>query len=87
MGPDGITREFKLSERALFENLTPEQMAARVGLDGKERTDHVTRGLLMTERACLKVLKIACAGALASLFPSVDTMAAQSQVRDACRAN
>ena len=37
-GPDGVTREFKLSEREYYENLTPEQMAAREGLDGKERT-------------------------------------------------
>lgn len=38
MGPDGVTREFKLSERALLENLSPDQMAARVGLNGRERT-------------------------------------------------
>jgi hypothetical protein len=37
-GPDGVTREFKLSERAYYENLTDAQMQAGEGLNGKERT-------------------------------------------------
>lgn len=37
-GPDGVTREFKLSERAYYENLTEDQMKAGEGLEGKERT-------------------------------------------------
>ena len=37
-GPDGITREFKLSDRASYESLTPDQMKAGEGLDGTERT-------------------------------------------------
>lgn len=37
-GPDGATREFKLSERSYYESLESEQMAAGVGLNGKERT-------------------------------------------------
>lgn len=37
-GPDGTTREFKLSERAYYESLTSEQMQADEGLDGKGRT-------------------------------------------------
>lgn len=40
-GPDGVTREFKLTERAYFESLaTPtdsSKLIAGVGLDGKER--------------------------------------------------
>lgn len=37
-GPDGITREFKLSQRSYFEGLTDPQKAAGVGLDGTQRT-------------------------------------------------
>lgn len=37
-GPDGVTREFKLSERAYFESLG-ERMKNGDGLDGKERTE------------------------------------------------
>lgn len=39
-GPDSITREFKLSERAYYESLAadPTKMVNGEGLDGKERT-------------------------------------------------
>lgn len=37
-GPDGATREFKLSERSYFEGLSREQMQAGEGLAGRERT-------------------------------------------------
>lgn len=37
-GPDGVTREFKLSERDEFENMEREQMENGDGLDGKERS-------------------------------------------------
>lgn len=37
-GPDGVTREFKLSERSSIESLSDEQMKAGDGLPGKERT-------------------------------------------------
>jgi hypothetical protein len=39
-GPDGVTREFQLSDRAYFENLAkdPSRMINGEGLDGKERT-------------------------------------------------
>lgn len=38
MGSDGITREFKLSERAYFEGLEDPAKAKGEGLDGRERT-------------------------------------------------
>lgn len=41
-GPDGVTREFKLSERGYYESLTADQMQADEGLDGKERTQSCT---------------------------------------------
>jgi hypothetical protein len=39
-GPDGITREFKLSESAYFKSLAndPERLVKGEGLEGKERT-------------------------------------------------
>lgn len=37
-GPDGVTREFKLSERSSIESLSAEQMKNGDGLPGKERT-------------------------------------------------
>lgn len=37
-GPDGVTREFKLSERSSIESLGAEQMKDGEGLPGKERT-------------------------------------------------
>lgn len=37
MGPDGITREFRLSERSTFENLSADQMKQGQGLPGRER--------------------------------------------------
>jgi hypothetical protein len=39
MGPDGVTREFTLSERAYFESLTDAQRGEGVGLAGKERNE------------------------------------------------
>lgn len=36
--PNGVTREFKLSERGQFENMDPELMKNGEGLDGKERS-------------------------------------------------
>ena len=39
MGPDGMTREFKLSERAYFESLTDTQKEAQAGLQGRERNE------------------------------------------------
>jgi hypothetical protein len=42
MGPDGVTREFSLSERSYFESLSTDTDTSRMvkgeGLDGKERT-------------------------------------------------
>lgn len=38
MGPDGVTREFKLSERAYFESLDDPAKVKGEGLDGRERT-------------------------------------------------
>lgn len=38
-GPDGVTREFKLSEREYYESLTDEQMKEGEGLEGKERSE------------------------------------------------
>jgi hypothetical protein len=38
MGPDGVTREFKLSERAYFEGLEDPAKVKGEGLDGRERT-------------------------------------------------
>lgn len=38
MGSDGVTREFKLSERAYFEGLDDPAKAKGEGLDGRERT-------------------------------------------------
>ena len=36
-GPDGVTREFKLSDRASIESLSSDQMRNGEGLEGKER--------------------------------------------------
>lgn len=38
-GPDGVTREFKLSERAYYESLTEPQMERGEGLSGRERNE------------------------------------------------
>jgi hypothetical protein len=38
MGPDGVTREFKLSERSFFESLSVDAMKNKEGLAGHERT-------------------------------------------------
>jgi hypothetical protein len=38
-GPDGITREFKYSERQYYESLSDPQMQSGHGLTGKERTN------------------------------------------------
>lgn len=37
-GPDGITREFKLSQKAYYEGLTAAQKSSGIGLSGTERT-------------------------------------------------
>ena len=37
-GPDGVTREFKLSERDYIEGLGPDRQANKEGLAGRERT-------------------------------------------------
>lgn len=38
-GPDGVTRVFRLSERAFYEALSKEQMEAKTALEGKERAN------------------------------------------------
>jgi hypothetical protein len=40
LGPDGVIREFKLSDRGYWQSLTPEQMKQGTGLAGTERNTH-----------------------------------------------